>query len=204
MTKAYILQFEDVAHDIRVVTIQMPKGEPYHFTPGQYTEIHCEGFDPRPFSIASAPREDNTFDIHVRNSGQNISEKLCHDIKQGESVHVSDAKGHLTFHDSPNPLVFMAGGTGITPFLAMMEANPTKPATIYWGMQSEYEFYIRPHRNGLAVHYCTDIYPVDAYLKDPIDNAVLYLSGPPAMIHDSKAKLLAFGVEPSNIIHDEI
>ncbi len=197
------MQFEDVTENIRIVTIQMPKGVKFIFTPGQYVDIHFDGFDPRPFSIASAPRTDNTFDIHVRNSGYNISRKLCENLTQGEPVHITPAKGHLKYHESGKAIVFIAGGTGITPFLAMMEANPTKPATIYWGMTTEDDFYIRPHRNGLAVHYCTDIYPVDAYLLDPVEDAVIYLSGPPAMIRDSKAKLLAYGIEPSNIIHDE-
>ena len=200
---AYILQFEDVTPDIRVVTIQMPKGQPYQFRAGQYADIHIDGHDPRPFSIASAPRADNTIDIHVRNSGRNISHKLCEDIKQGEEINVSPAKGHLGWHGGQNPTVFIAGGTGITPFLAMMEAEPHKPVTLFWGMNAEDDFYVRPRRNGLSAHYCTNIYPIDAYLKDPIDGAIIYLSGPPAMVRDSKAKLLSAGVDPANIIHDE-
>lgn len=200
---AYILQYKDVTADIRVVTIQMTKGEKYIFTPGQYADIHIDGYDPRPFSIASAPRTDNTIDIHVRNSGYNISRKFCENLTQGEAVHVGPAQGDLSYRDGDQPVVFLAGGTGITPFLAMMDAYPKKPATIYWGMTSEDDFYIRPHRNGLCVHYCTEIYPVDAYLQNPMDNAVIYLSGPPAMVKDSKVKLLSAGVEPSNIIHDE-
>lgn len=203
MIEGYILQFEDVTPDIRKVTIQMPKGQPFIFRAGQYAEFHMDGCDQRPFSIASAPRPDNTIDIHIRNTGRNISHILCEEIKQGDPIHVSDAKGHLQWHDKDTPTVFLAGGTGITPFLAMMESEPDRPVTLFWGMTAEDDFYVRPQRKGLSVYYCTETYPIDAYLKEPIDGAVIYLSGPPAMIHDSKAKLLAAGVEPSNIIHDE-
>ena len=200
----YILQFEDVTHDIRIVTIQMRKDKKFVYMAGQYVQIHMDGCDPRMFSIANAPRDNNTIDIHVRNSGQNISDKLCSNIKQGETINVSPAQGFLRFIESSNPIVFLAGGTGITPFLAILEDNPTKNAHVYWGMSHEDDFYIRPHRNGLSINYCTDVYPVDAYLTEIIESAIIYISGPPAMIHDSKAKLLAAGVEPTNIIHDEI
>jgi NAD(P)H-flavin reductase len=198
---AYILSFEDVTHNIRVITIQM--NTPYEYSAGQYAVIDIDTFGARPFSIASAPRGNNTFDIHVRNSGQNLSHYLCTAIKQGERVHVLPAQGKLSWRNDADKTIFIAGGTGVTPFLAMMEAEPSRPVTLYWGMNSEHEFYIRPQRNGLAVHYCTETYPIDAFLKDLDDNAVIYLSGPPAMVQDSKAKLLSAGVEPSNIIHDE-
>lgn len=200
--QGYIRQFQDVTGDIRIITIQIDT--PYTYKAGQYMTLGIDGHDPRPFSIASAPRKDNSFDIHVRNSGQNLSRHLCENIKQGDKVSVSSARGSLYFQDSNKPAVFLAGGTGITPFLAMMEATSYKPIALYWGMISEYDFYIRPHKNGLAVRYCTDIYPVDACIHDGIDfDAVFYLSGPPAMVLDSKAKLLAAGVEPSNIKYDE-
>ena len=201
--EAYILRYNDVTHTIRVITIQLPKDKMFDFVPGQYIRLEIDGEDPRYFSIASAPRANNTIDIHVRNSGQNLSYRLCHNIQLGEKLSISHPMGSLCMHETDAPVVFIAGGTGITPFLAMLEANPNKPVTLYWGMQSEYEFYIRPHRQGLAVHYCVETYPVDDFLKDRIEGAHIYLSGPPAMVKDSRVKLLAAGVEPSNIHHDE-
>ena len=198
----YIKQFHDVTGDIRVITIQMDS--PYDYRAGQYMVLQIDGQDPRPFSIASAPRSDNSFDIHVRNSGQNLSMHLCHHIKQGDRVSVSTSQGTLHSQNNDKPRVFLAGGTGITPFLAIMEESKNKPISLYWGMTSEDDFYIRPHAKGLVVRYCTDIYPIDAYIEDGIDwDAIVYLSGPPAMVTDSKAKLLAAGVEPSSIVHDE-
>ena len=200
--RGYIKQFHDVTGDIRVITIQMDV--PYAYQAGQYMVLQIDGYDPRPFSIASAPRRDNSFDIHIRNSGQNLSQHLCHHIKQGDRVSVSMPKGVLHLQPTEKSKVFLAGGTGITPFFAIMEEVKNKPISLYWGMTSEDDFYIRPHGKGLTVRYCTDIYPVDAYIEDGIDwDAIVYLSGPPAMVADSKAKVLAAGVEPSNIVHDE-
>jgi NAD(P)H-flavin reductase len=162
-----------------------------------------DGQDPRPFSIANAPRDNNTIDFHIRNSGQNTSHAFCTNIAQGQRVYVSEPHGSLKIENTKNPLVFLAGGTGISPFLAMMEASDNKSISLYWGASSESEFYVRPHHQGLCVYYCTDIYPVDAYLKNPIDDADIYMAGPPAMVKDSCAKLLAAGVEPSRLFYDE-
>ena len=205
MYNAYILQFQDVTHDIRIVTIQMPKDRPFAYHAGQYVDIELPGYDPRTFSIANAPRGDHTIDIHIRNSGQNISHALCSEITQGQGVIVSEAKGRLRMQNKKATVVFLAGGTGITPFLAMMEevGNQT-PITLYWGMGHEDEFYIRPQRQGLRVNYCVEDYPVDRCIKEGFTpDTHFYLSGPPAMVKDSRAKLLAAGVEPSNIFYDE-
>lgn len=204
MIDAYILDFEDVTADIRVITIQLPRDQGYAYHAGQYIELHTTGAPARYFSIANAPRNDKTIDLHIRNCGGVASHYLCTHLKQGEAVQVSPAQGQLKLNDNDNPKVFLAGGTGITPFLAMIDSMTHHPAMhLYWGMSHADDFYMRPLRNGLSVTYCTENYPVDAYLENPIEGADIYLSGPPAMVNDSRAKLLAAGVEPSNIYHDE-
>ncbi|PCH98539.1 MAG: hypothetical protein COB76_06940 [Alphaproteobacteria bacterium] len=204
MANGYILSFEDVTADIRIIAIQISKEKNYIFHAGQYAEIEVEGCEPRYFSIANAPRSDNIIDIHVRNIGGDVSHALCRDIKQGQGVTVSNAQGLLKFIENDNAKVFLAGGTGVTPFLAMIEgAKPQTQMSLYWGMETPRDFYVRPQQNGLSVIYCTDIYPVDAYIQNMIMGADVYLSGPPAMVNDSRSKLLAAGVEPSNILFDE-
>lgn len=197
-----ILQFIDVTADIRIITIQMAKGNPYAYHAGQYAQFQIDGHEPRFFSIANAPRVDNTIDIHVRNTGGETSAALCTSIKQGQTISVSDAHGNLKYDAAHTPAVFIAGGTGITPFLAMIDTYKGKPFTVYWGAKSNDEFYVRPQQNGLAMHYCVHHFPVDDYLKNPIDGAHIYLSGPPNMVHDSRVKLLAAGIEPDMIYSD--
>ena len=197
-----IIQFVDVTADIRVITIQMERGHPYAFHPGQYIEIKIGGHDPRFFSIANAPRANNTIDVHVRNTGGETSNALCSEIKQGQTICVSQAHGNLMYDAAHTPAVFIAGGTGITPFLSIIDAYKGRPFHVYWGAKSDDEFYIRPQQNGLIMHYCIDEFPVDTYLRTPIDGAHIYLSGPPNMVHDSRVKLLAAGVEPDMIYSD--
>lgn len=203
--QGYVLSYQDVTADIRIITIQMPKTTPFVYRPGQYVEIMVHGeFSPRHFSIANAPRADNTIDIHVRNTGGTVSRFLCNEIRETHPVTVSDPIGNMHLRNNTRPVVMIAGGTGITPFLAMIEqSGGDRPMHLYWGMDNPDQFYIRPQVSGLSVTLCHDCYPVDAYLQDPVENADIYLSGPPVMVTESRVKLLAAGIEPSNIIHDE-
>ena len=204
MIEGYILKFQDVTADIRIVTIQMPKDQAVTYHAGQYAAITIEGCDPRFFSIANAPRADNTLDIHIRNTGGAVSAILCSTIREGQPVHVSMPHGTLKLSHTHAPKIFLAGGTGITPFLAMVDSRVTNaPIHLFWGMEKTDDFYTRPQQSGLSVTYCTDVYPVDAFLENPVMDAEIYLSGPPAMVHDSCVKLLAAGFDPSNIFYDE-
>lgn len=201
MNKGYISQFVDVTSTIRVITIQMEK--PFEYDVGQYVMVDIEGCESRPFSIASAPRANNTIDIHVRNSGQNVSSVLCSNITQTQPVMISNPMGSLRLQNTNTHKVFIAGGTGVTPFLGMM-GEAKAQITLYWGMNSDHEFYTRPQKKGLAVHYCTENYPIDEYLKSsPLDGAEHYISGPPPMVQDTFSKLLDSGVEHSMIFLDE-
>lgn len=202
--QGYVLSYQDVAADIRILTIQLPKGTPFAYRPGQYVEIMVHGeFSPRHFSIANAPRADNTIDIHVRNTGGAVSHFLCSEIREAHPVTLSNPMGNMYLRTHDRTIVMIAGGTGIAPFLAMIEqAGAIHPMHLYWGMDDAEQFYIKPHITGLSVTTCHDQYPVDAYLQNPINGADIYLSGPPVMVTESRVKLLAAGVEPSNIIHD--
>jgi ferredoxin-NADP reductase len=195
-----ITQFRDVTADIRVITIKID--QPYDYKAGQYTQITLNDSEPRFFSIANAPRRDNTIDIHVRNTGGTVSKTLCTHIRELQSVELSKAMGNLQYDPNHIPAVFIAGGTGITPVLAIIEKHKGKPLNVFWGAKSELEFYAQPKQTGLTMHYCVENFPVQEYLKKPIENAHIYLSGPPAMVHDSKVMLLASGVHPNKIYSD--
>lgn len=195
-----IIQFQDVTADIRIIRIQVD--QPYTYKAGQYMQLTLYDHEPRFFSIANAPDHNNIIEIHVRNTGGNVSKTLCTHIRELQPVKISKPMGHLQYDETHVPAVFIAGGTGITPVLSIIQQHKGKPMNVYWGGKSDLEFYIHPQQAGLTMHYCVDNYPVHEYLKDPIDGAYIYLSGPPAMVHDSKVALLAAGIDQNYIYSD--
>ncbi len=77
----------------------------------------------RPYSISSSPTERGYWDITVRSVENGlVSNYLLNDIQVGDELFSSGPQGQFChnplFHD--DHMVFLAGGSGITPFLSMI------------------------------------------------------------------------------------
>ncbi len=75
-------------------------------------------------SAASAPGERFTLTIRAHQTGQ-VSSFLVNDVQPGQILHLSQADGEFTLPGSPStpspyPLVFITGGSGITPAMSMI------------------------------------------------------------------------------------
>jgi ferredoxin-NADP reductase len=75
-------------------------------------------------SAASAPGERFTLTIRAHEEGQ-VSKFLVHQAQPGQMLHLSQAEGEFTLPGSPAtpspyPLVFITGGSGITPAMSMV------------------------------------------------------------------------------------
>lgn len=81
----------------------------------------------RAFSIssaASAPGERITLTIRAHDEGV-LSKYLVHEARPGQVLHLSQAQGEFTLTESPatptnNRLLFITGGSGITPAMSML------------------------------------------------------------------------------------
>jgi ferredoxin-NADP reductase len=118
--------------DVATVTLQPTRTWRGHRA-GQYVQVGVElpGSAKRLtrcFSIssaASAPGEQITLTIRAHDEGQ-VSKHLVRDAKPGEILHLSQAEGAFTLHESPatptvvNRLLFITGGSGITPAMSIV------------------------------------------------------------------------------------
>ncbi len=96
------------------------------FQAGQYINLFIEinGVrTSRPYSISSAPNQTGYYDITVRQVEDGfVSSYLLDGIKIGDKLQSTSPAGQ--FHHNPlfhgDDLVFLAGGSGITPFMGML------------------------------------------------------------------------------------
>lgn len=99
---------------------------------GQYVQVGVElpgsaRRRTRCFSIssaASAPGERFTLTIRAHGDGQ-VSKFLVREARPGQILHLSQAEGEFTLRESPaapspNRLLFITGGSGITPAMSMV------------------------------------------------------------------------------------
>ncbi len=100
-------------------------GPPPPFRPGQYVNVFVDVdgvLTSRPYSIASAPG-DELLELTVRDKpGGFVAPYLLHEIEAGDDLETTGPQGH--FYHEPlidgSDLVFMAGGSGVTPFMSII------------------------------------------------------------------------------------
>jgi len=108
------------------ITMQ-PEGHPIRHRAGQFAffTFNASGLaETHPFSISSAPRADGSIRISVAKLGD-YTTRLGRGIEVGTTVQVQGPYGRFFPSRSKKSQVWIAGGIGITPFLAWLEALDT-------------------------------------------------------------------------------
>jgi NAD(P)H-flavin reductase/hemoglobin-like flavoprotein len=121
-----VVEHHRVLRDFAVIRIQ--PDAPYTFRAGQYLtlELANRPREWRQMSIASAPRPDNTFEIHVRGIGASgVSAALVMHTKVGDRVRLGPPRGNDLVVEPgtvPGGLLCVASGTGAAPITAVVES----------------------------------------------------------------------------------
>lgn len=150
------------------------------FTPGQFVHLTLEPFDPasfwpesRVFSVASAVSDRRTVELTISRQGAYTS-KILDRLKEGDQVWAKGPYGEFTIDggQGQDRVVLIAGGTGVTPFCAFMDAAlsqgglPVERATLYYGAQTSRLLIYRELAErcaaelpGFQVHYYAEQQP---------------------------------------------
>ena len=106
------------------VLCALPSDWPGHHA-GQFVFVQFDGAEGHhPFTIASAGNDQRTVTFCIKALG-NFTRRLPHTVYVGQAVSVEGPYGHfrLDRHDPTRRQIWIAGGVGVTPFLAWLEAN---------------------------------------------------------------------------------
>lgn len=207
--------------------------EPFSFIAGQYCFVTLpnllypdERGGRRHFSIVNSPNEKGIITIatRLRDSG---FKKTLNELPIGSGVNLGPITGVFTLpDDTQRPLVFIAGGIGITPYMSMLryvseEKLPYNITVIYSNRDKDSTAYLEelqnypPSLRGPATNYqliltMTDDpnwqrekRKVDAkFIKEYFPNVnenLYFVVGPPAMVDAVQRALLEAGVDIENI-----
>ncbi|WP_299365424.1 ferric reductase-like transmembrane domain-containing protein [uncultured Paracoccus sp.] len=109
--------------DTTTVTLS-PKGRAMRWRPGQFAFFRAPEAglsEPHPFTIASAPRPDGALTLSIKGLG-GWTRRLPDVLRTGMSVQVEGPYGRFDFRKGGARQIWLAGGIGITPFLAWAES----------------------------------------------------------------------------------
>lgn len=107
------------------------------FIAGQHLNIGVE-IDGRRLSRSYSPRyrADGRIAITVKRIvGGKVSTWLCEQAKLGDTMLLTAPYGDMTLSEKPEHAVFMAAGSGITPFMSLIQAHATaglRMTLLYW------------------------------------------------------------------------
>ncbi|MFN3144876.1 MAG: ferric reductase-like transmembrane domain-containing protein [Paracoccaceae bacterium] len=126
--------------------------------PGQFAVASFDApglSEPHPFTLSAPVAEDGSLQITAKALGD-WTARLPRALAPGATAQVQGPFGRFTRRDGTRPEVWIAGGIGITPFLAWAEAlgpEQTGPIHLFWAVRSEAE---APHldrmRAAAAAH----------------------------------------------------
>jgi ferredoxin-NADP reductase len=116
--KVKILRIENVTHDVKHFFIEKPPG--YKFIPGQATEVAINKpewkNEKRPFTFTGLNDDDHLEFIIKIYPTHGVTTELGK-LKTGDELLIHDVWGAITYKGKG---VFIAGGAGITPFIAIL------------------------------------------------------------------------------------
>ncbi|MCB0283779.1 MAG: flavodoxin reductase [Calditrichaeota bacterium] len=208
-----------VTHDVKQIKVDKPAG--FSFIPGQATEvsINKEGWkdEGRPFTFTNLPDEDVLeFTIKTYPEHKGVTNELL-SLKAGDELILVDIFGEIAYKGKG---VFIAGGAGITPFIAIFKqlkknnelqgnklifANKSHKDIIYEDLLNSYlgDSFINILESGDEKEYYHGRISED-FLKNHIDdiNGKFYLCGPPPMMNAVLKHLSNLGVKNSQIIQE--
>ncbi|MFC4534776.1 globin domain-containing protein [Sphaerisporangium dianthi] len=223
---AEVVDHELRAPDIAVITL-LP-GAPMNFVAGQHVDVQVERWPRvwRTFSIANAPRPDNTIRLHVRAvRGGWVSTALVSHTRIGDTILLGPPVGTMTPppDDPVRDILCVAGGTGLAPLKAIIEhviASGRRPNIhLLHGARTAAELYdladlVRMEGRYPWLRFMPVVSGEPAYdgmrglLPDVVrrfhsfaDHEV-YVCGPPAMVEETVGRLQHDGVPPARIHRD--
>jgi benzoate/toluate 1,2-dioxygenase reductase subunit len=224
--EAHVKAVDWPAESVARLTVALERGTRFWFRPGQYVRIKVPGTEEwRSYSMCTTTRELPAMEFLVRIiPGGAMSEYLRGPAKPGDLLEVDGPLGAFIPHPGNGTHIFVAGGTGLAPILAMLDAirrgGGMRPKMLLsFGCASDKTFFYRDEVElrqwwmpQLTVRLSADVIdnpasglikgtPVDALGNKPISDpeASAYVCGPPPMIEAARRRLVELGVRPERI-----
>ena len=94
------------------------------FQPGAHIDVHMPNGQIRQYSITNGPGESGSYVIGVKREPDSKGGSICmHDtVREGDVLAISEPRNNFPLRRDAIKTLFVAGGIGITPLLAMAQA----------------------------------------------------------------------------------
>ena len=203
------------------VSFALEAERPLAFLPGQYVNLTVPGSkQTRSYSFSSAPnRAELAFLIRDVPDGL-MSTYMRSKAETGDFMMFTGPYGSFYLRPTVRPVLMLAGGTGLAPFLSMLqwlERNPTdQPIRLGYGVNTnadlvelatldalkaslpDFDYFtcvVDPQSGHPKIGYVTDHLTAE-HMQD--GNVDVYVCGPPPMVEGVRKWMSSVGVTPKS------
>jgi benzoate/toluate 1,2-dioxygenase reductase subunit len=191
------------------------------FLPGQYVKVAVPGTDQaRSYSFSSAPGAAEASFV-VRNVPDGLmSGWLTRQAEPGQAISFSGPHGSFYLRPLQRPVLMLAGGTGIAPFLSMLDVLSkqgfTHPVRLVYAVTNDHDLVALDQLDRIAAghpqfEYVTCVaanasnHPRKGYATAHVEpgwmhggDVDVYLCGPVPMVEAVRGWMEAVGVKPAS------
>lgn len=200
--------------------------EPIGFLPGQYVNIAVPGSTlTRSYSFSSAPGRARA-EFLIRNiPGGLMSTYLAQGARDGDGLDLTGPSGSFYLREICRPVLMLAGGTGLAPFLSMLgrigETGSDQPIHLIYGVTHDADLVETEALDdaaakipGFSFETCVasseSRHPRTGYVTEHLRDAHLhggdvdtYLCGPPAMVDAVRRSFAERGLTPASFQYEK-
>jgi benzoate/toluate 1,2-dioxygenase reductase subunit len=214
------------AHNDAAIVLELDvDGDAPHFLPGQYVNISVPGSGQhRSYSFTSMPGQARVSFLIKRVPGGLMTHWLER-AEPGATVELTGPLGSFYLRPVQRPLLLLAGGTGLAPFLSMLEvlaqSGSTQPVHLIYGVTRDLDLVLVEQIDSYLARlpnfsYCTVV--ADAASSHPRKGWVtqhmaaealnagdvdVYLCGPPPMVDAVRRHFDEVGVKPASFHYEK-
>ena len=208
------------------VTFALQAERPLSFLPGQYVNLQVPGSkETRSYSFSSAPNQTELAFLIRDVPGGMMSTYMRAKANTGDFMMFTGPYGSFYLRPTIRPILMLAGGTGLAPFLSMLlwiKDNPTdQPITLAYGVNSnddlvelgtlaelksvipnlDYFTVVVDKNSGHSkLGYVTDHLSPGQLNGGDVD---VYVCGPPPMVDGVRKWMTGVGVTPKNFLFEK-
>lgn len=195
------------------------------FLPGQYVNIDVPGSGQhRSYSFSSAPG-DKRMGFVIKQVPGGLMSGWLGAAQVGQALELTGPLGSFYLRAVTRPLLFLAGGTGLAPFLSMLEVleaqGCTQPVHMIYGVTRDQDLVLVDRLEAYAARipgftfttcvadaatahprqgYVTQHMPPEALHGGNVD---VYLCGPPPMVDAVQKHFKAEGITPASFHYEK-
>lgn len=230
---ADIVAAHNVTPSVRRLVLAVPPTVRFHYRAGMNLEFLLPGIDPaRPYSIANAPEpdgaaKDGQLSFYITHHDRGAASQRIHSLVCGETLAVRGPYGDFHLPQAPaGPVLALAGGTGLSPILAVIEEalrqEAPPPIELLFSVRERRELFALDilaamARRHEAFRYRVTITREDGELpgflqgrctallerENPaLSGTRILIAGPPGFVDDCTEAVKACGADPAAIAVD--